>query len=94
MLMPDHAHFFCTPSVDGKHSVERWVEYWKDVLAKRLGHGPGRWQRGAFHHRIRSAEQYVEKREYLRQNPVRAGLAAQPEDWPWQGELAAISWDQ
>jgi putative transposase len=92
LLMPDHAHFFCTPSREGCHSVERWTEFWKDRLAKSLHLGPGRWQRGLFHRRIRSEEHYVEKREYLRQNPVRAGLVGQPDEWPWQGEIERIDW--
>jgi len=94
LLMPDHVHFFCTPSRDGRHSVERWTEYWKDALAKKLQRGPGQWQRGLFHHRIRSPEQYVEKLDYLRQNPVRAGLVTDPAAWPWQGEIEHITWDQ
>lgn len=92
LLMPDHAHFFCTPSLEGRHSVERWTEFWKDRLTRSLLPGRGRWQRGLFHHRIRSEEQYLEKWEYVRQNPVRAGLVTQPEEWRWQGEIERIEW--
>lgn len=93
LLMPDHVHFFCTPSVECRHSIERWAEFWKDQLSKQLGLGAGFWQRGLFHHRIRSAENYMEKLTYLSQNPVRAGLVTLPEDWPWQGEMERITWD-
>jgi len=48
------------------------------------------WQRGFFDHLLRSAESYTQKWEYVRQNPVRAGLVARPEDWPYQGEIVAI----
>ncbi len=91
--MPDHVHFFCTPSLNGRHSVERWTEFWKDMLSKKLRLGPGRWQRGLFHHRIRSAEHYLEKLDYVRQNPVRAGLVEDPANWPWQGEIERITWE-
>lgn len=43
-----------------------------------------------FDHLIRHGESYSEKWEYVRQNPVRAGLVGTPEDWPWQGEIMAI----
>ena len=91
--MPDHVHFFCTPSVEGRHSIERWCAFWKDLLAKRLTLGPGRWQRDVFHHRIRNVEQYLEKLDYVRQNPVRAGLVQNADDWQWQGEVERITWD-
>ena len=93
LLMPDHVHFFCTPSVNGRHSVERWAEFWKDTLAKRLRIGPGKWQRGLFHHRVRSVEHYIEKLDYVQQNPVRAGLVDDSANWPWQGEIERITWD-
>jgi len=45
------------------------------------------WQREFFDHVLRSEESYAEKWEYMRQNPVRAGLAMSAEDWPFQGEV-------
>ena len=53
-----------------------------------LGQGTARvWQREFFDHVLRSEESYREKWEYVRQNPVRAGLAARAEEWPFQGEI-------
>jgi hypothetical protein len=40
-------------------------------------------QEGFFDHRIRSNESAEEKRQYILMNPVRAGLVARPEDWPY-----------
>ncbi|MEI6085670.1 MAG: hypothetical protein WCS70_15405 [Verrucomicrobiota bacterium] len=48
------------------------------------------WQPGFFDHLLRSNESYAEKWEYVRQNPVRAGLVKRPEDWPYQGEIVVI----
>jgi putative transposase len=45
------------------------------------------WQSGCFHHRVRSWEGAEQKRLYMKMNPVRAGLVASPEDWPFQGEI-------
>jgi hypothetical protein len=45
------------------------------------------WQKGFFDHVLRSDESYSQKWEYVRENPVRAGLAKTLEDWPYWGEL-------
>ena len=50
------------------------------------------WQTGFFDHVLRSGESYGEKWEYVRMNPVRAGLAARPEDWPYAGEIEVLRW--
>jgi putative transposase len=52
----------------------------------------GKFQRGGFHHRLRGAEGYRQKWQYVRENPVRAGLAPKPEDWPYQGRVHEIHW--
>jgi putative transposase len=72
----------------------RWHKMWKSVSARALIaqhalHAPV-WQADTFDHLLRNAESYSEKWEYVRQNPVRAGLYAQPEDWPWQGEIHSL----
>jgi putative transposase len=43
------------------------------------------WQRDFFDRFLRSADSYSEKWEYVRDNPVRAGLVRRPEDWSHQG---------
>jgi hypothetical protein len=34
---------------------------------------------------LRSSASRAEKWNYIRDNPVRAGLVARPEDWPYTG---------
>jgi putative transposase len=48
------------------------------------------WQRGFFDHLIRNTERYAQKWDYVRENPVRAGLVSTTEDWPFQGEIVEI----
>lgn len=43
-----------------------------------------KWQEGCFDRLLRSDESLSDKWEYLSQNPVRAGLVANPDDWPFQ----------
>ena len=47
-------------------------------------------QRGFFDHLLRSAESYGQKWNYVRENPVRAGLVEKAEDWPYAGEIIII----
>jgi len=41
------------------------------------------WQRESFDHILRSDEKLEKVREYICMNPVRAGLAATPDEYPW-----------
>ena len=41
------------------------------------------WEEESFDHVLRSDESWEEKREYIRQNPVRAGLVKRAEDYLW-----------
>jgi hypothetical protein len=38
------------------------------------------------------SENYHEKWEYVRQNPVRKGFVPSPDDWPYQGILNELRW--
>jgi putative transposase len=42
---------------------------------------------------LRSRESYSQKWDYVRMNPVRAGLSQTPEDWPYQGKIVSFSFD-
>jgi putative transposase len=90
LLMPDHLHLFCAPR-DLKFTIERWLAFWKDRFAKEQSDA-GRFQSGGFHHRLRNGESYSEKWRYVRENPVRQGLAANPDDWPYFGRVHEIHW--
>jgi len=82
LLMPDHLHMLVSfPSLV---TMTKTIADWKQYQARHLGID---WQRDYFDHRIRSEEQFVEKHEYIRMNPVRKNLVANPEDWQyvWSG---------
>jgi len=48
------------------------------------------WQKTFFDHVLRSSESSNEKWNYVCENPVRAGLVKQSEDWPFQSEIFAL----
>jgi putative transposase len=86
ILMPDHLHLFARPG-GGSATFDRWIQYWKSTFTKKVRDRDMRWQPGSFHYRIRSWEGAEEKCRYMMMNPVRAGLVARPEDWPFCGEI-------
>jgi len=88
LLMPDPVHLFCAPGVP-EITIECWMTFWKGRLTRTLP-GIGKFQRGGFHHRLRTGESYFQKWQYVRENPVRAGLVERPEDWPYQGRVHEI----
>ena len=85
VIMPDHIHLFVRGNLD--FSLRQWVRMLKRALSKAITSAPPHWQEGFFDHLIRHSESYAEKWEYVLQNPVRAGLVQNAEDWPWQGEV-------
>ena len=48
------------------------------------------WQKQFFDHLLRSDESYDGEWTYVRENPVRAGLVAKHEDWPYAGEIEIL----
>ena len=89
VIMPDHIHLFVHGGLE--FSLKQWIRLLKRKLSESLVAVPPHWQEGFFDHLIRHRESYSVKWEYVRQNPVRAGLAAKPEEWPWQGEIVPLA---
>ena len=95
VIMPDHVHLFVAMPATGI-TLSEWVHTLRTVMGKallRLGQQKPHWQEGFFDHVLRSAESYSQKWDYVRLNPVRAGLCDDPEHWPYQGEIVSIPFD-
>jgi len=91
LIMPNHVHLLCAPN-DEDHKIEERVSYWKRRLRRQLRTSEALFQAHSFHHRLRRDESYSEKWDYVRMNPVRAGLTADPDHWPYQGVLNELPW--
>ena len=85
--MPDHVHLFVSGHIE--FVLSPWVGGLKRAMSVALGMTHF-WQPGFFDHVLRSDESFSEKWEYVRANPVRAGLVASADDWPYQGEIVMI----
>ena len=86
-LMPTHLHMLIKPGL--RSLVDFIGEFKKKTvdLARETRGISKLWQRSFFDHRLRSNERAAEQHDYIRANPVRAGLVANPNDWPWTGRL-------
>ena len=93
VLMPDHVHFFAQP---GPRSdlIRDWVKTWKSVSARQIMKAlrveAPIWQDDYFDRYLRSTESYAQKWEYVRSNPVRAGVVDRSEDWPYHGRIFSL----
>jgi len=94
VIMPDHIHLFCSPGGFGYHAVTRWVQYWKSLVSKRWPWPSEQpiWQKSCWDTQLRRGDSYGTKWEYVRMNPVRHGLVANVDTWPFQGELNVLQW--
>ncbi len=96
VIMPDHVHFFCAPGGEREPvslsvfvgGVKMWAA--RAILAQ-LRRAAPLWQREFFDRLLRSDESYDRSWAYVRDNPVRAGFVAQAKEWPFAGEIEAIS---
>ena len=91
VILPDHLHLFAAPG-EMELPLENWVTYWKKFFSIRHGVPEHRWLPNCWDTRLRSGESYDEKWEYVRNNPIRHGLVAQADEWPYQGELNSLDW--
>lgn len=92
VIMPDHIHLFCAPAEVDFMPVKKWVSYWKRLVSKKCRAETSLWQRDCWDTQLRMGESYHDKWEYVRNNPVRAGLCDHPDDWSFQGELKELRW--
>lgn len=84
VVMPEHVHLILTPP---DMALEEMIGLIKgrsartvNLLLKRSG---SLWQSESFDHELRRDESLDQKTEYVRQNPVRRGLCATPDEYPW-----------
>jgi REP element-mobilizing transposase RayT len=92
VLMPDHVHLFCAPT-ESAGQLQRWVGFWRSLVTRVLGEVRGElWQPEFWDTQLRGQDSYAGKWDYVRLNPVRAGLVERPEEWPFQGELNSLEW--
>jgi REP element-mobilizing transposase RayT len=94
VVMPNHVHVVVTPG-EG-YTLSSILHSWKSftahevkkvLRASRLPANPSAtapfWQRESYDHLVRDEEDLARVCDYTIQNPVKAGLCAVPESWPF-----------
>jgi REP element-mobilizing transposase RayT len=90
VVMPDHVHLLLTPLRDMEGNLYSMVEILQAIkgasahsLNRVLRRSGPVWEEESFDHVLRSDESFEQKVEYIRQNPVRAGLVKEAADYRW-----------
>jgi putative transposase len=84
VVMPNHVHLVLKPN-RRLSEIMRWLKTATATRANRLlgKRADAFWQREYFDRWIRSNKELVAVVAYVEANPVAAGLAACPQEWPW-----------
>ncbi len=85
VVMPNHVHVLIT--IPGDMSVEKAMQLIKGGFSFRanreLGFCGEVWQRGFSDVRIKDEESFVEHQNYIKNNPVKAGLVSRPGEYAY-----------
>lgn len=88
VVMPNHVHALMRNEqgrnealTDGLARFKRYTAREANRILKREG---AFWMREGFDHWCRNTAKLEGAEQYIRTNPVRAGLVTRPEDWPWR----------
>ena len=89
VIMPNHVHVILR--VRHGHTLSKAMQRVKGASAhganRLLGRTGTFWAREYYDRYARDTDHLTRAIAYVRANPVKAGLCATPEDWPWLGEM-------
>ena len=94
VLMPDHFHLLITPIL----SLERALQFIKGGFSyrakKELGFNGEIWEKGCYDRRVRDIEDYQAFRRYIRENPVKKGLASVDHEYSYSSARSEFVLDE
>jgi putative transposase len=84
VAMPNHVHLLATPAV----ALPKLTKSLKGITAKRANAmlaltGRPFWQEESYDHVVRNEREFERIRNYIEQNPVRAGLVREASEFRW-----------
>ena len=94
VVMPDHVHLLFTPrpidNGDGWYPLPELLHSIKSLSATTINRARGTqgalWQADSYDRLVRDEQEFADTWEYLRQNPVRAGLVSHAADYAFMAE--------
>lgn len=89
VLMPDQFHLLLTPSETLEKALQLIKGGFSYRAKKELGYSGEIWEHSFHDRRVRDAMEYERFREYIHQNPVKRGLAAAAQAYPY-GSAAGV----
>lgn len=101
VIMPNHVHVLMVPMAGW--SLSAIIHGWKSYSATRINEvlygpassrrsrAPALWQREYWDRWIRDEGHFMQAVSYIHDNPVKAGLVATADEWPWSSASKVIS---
>jgi len=83
-VLGNHVHTLLTPHVDLEiitKGIKGYTAYRINQFLERTGRTL--WQDESYDHWARDEDEMLRIIQYIENNPVKAGLCPQPDDWPW-----------
>ena len=95
VIMPNHVHLLAEFFAGSPlwEVLKTWKSFSAHEANRILGRSGQFWQEEYFDRFIRDTAHFENARRYIRENPVKAGLLKQPEDWPY-GIASWESWER
>ena len=92
-IMPNHVHVLIKvePGVSLSTILHSWRTFTAHEANKVLGRTGQFWMHEYFDRYIRDTGHFNKTVNYIRNNPVKAGLATEPGQWPWSGDGTQVS---
>ncbi len=90
VVMPDHVHLLAQPHAGpngGFINLGEIIHSVKSFSAQKINRARrvrgSLWQVERYDRIVRDEAEFLEKWQYIRNNPVKAGFVERPEDYPW-----------
>jgi putative transposase len=94
VLMPDHFHLLLSPTLSLERSLQLIKGGFSYRARKELGDAGEIWQSSYYDRRVRCVEEYFAFKNYIRQNPMKRGLAPTPEEYPYSSAHSGFELDE
>lgn len=88
VVMPEHVHLLVSEPARGTlamamQALKTRVSIEARKLGRRVAGADPLWLARYFDHNVRNDAGFVSQLRYIHRNPVKRGLCAKPEDYPW-----------
>lgn len=94
VLMPDHFHLLISPTLSLERSLQLIKGGFSYRAKKELGFAGEIWEKSFYDRRVRGAEDYYNFKQYIRQNPLKRGLAATLADYLYSSARPEFTMDE